>query len=130
MTSITIIYLPKHFTMKRLILMLALGCFVAVSFSSCKSKAETPEKVVEAFLKHMSSGDIEKAIPLSTPETAEMLREWQKEGFNIYLDNVIENIECTMITDTQAECSFLADGSRALLEAVKVDGKWKVHLEK
>jgi hypothetical protein len=116
--------------MKRLFLMLALGCFVAISFSSCKSKTESPEKVVEAFLKHMSGGDIDKAIPLATAETAEMLKEWQKEGFNIYLDNLIENIECTMISDTQAECSFLADGNRAMLEVMKIDGKWKVHMEK
>jgi hypothetical protein len=116
--------------MKRLFLMLALGCFVAVNFTSCKSKTESPEKVVEAFLNNMSGGDIDKAIPLATAETAEMLKEWQKEGFNIYLDNVIENIECTMISDTEAECSFYADGSRAMLEVMKIDGKWKVHMEK
>jgi len=116
--------------MKKLMLMLALGCFVAVNFSSCKSKTDSPEKVVEAFLKYMSEGDFEKAIPLATPETAEMLREWQKDGFNLYQGNVIENIECEMISDTDAECSFYADGSRAMIEAVKTDGKWLVHMEK
>ena len=116
--------------MKKLAFILVLGIFAAINFSSCKAKTDTPEKVVAAFLNYLSDNDFEKAIAISTPETAELLKEWQKEGFNLYKDSVIENVECEMISDTEAECSFYADGSRAMIDAIKIDGKWKVHMEK
>lgn len=117
--------------MKKLMLMLALGCFVALSFSSCKStKTDTPEQVVEAFLKHMTNGDIEKAKALCTTETAEILTQWQNEGFNLFENATVENIQCEMINDTQAECSYYHDGDRAMLDVVKIDGQWKVLMEK
>ncbi|MEE4178324.1 MAG: hypothetical protein V2I46_12540 [Bacteroides sp.] len=117
--------------MKKLMLMLALGSFVALSFSSCKSsKTDTPEQVVEAFLKHMTNGDLDKAMELCTPETAEILSQWQKEGFNLFEDVTFENIQCEIISETEAECSYYADGDRAALDVVKIDGEWKVLMEK
>lgn len=116
--------------MKKLALILALVIFASINFSSCKAKIDSPEKTVEAFLNYLSDNDFEKAIAISTPETAELLKQWQDEGFNLYKDNVIENVECNMISETEAECSFYADGSRAMIDAIKIDGKWKVHMEK
>ncbi|MDX9942396.1 MAG: hypothetical protein RBS53_09250 [Bacteroidales bacterium] len=117
--------------MKKLMLLLALGCFVAVGFSSCKSaKTGTPAEVVEAFLKHMSAGDIEKAKELCTPETAEILTQWENEGFNLFEDATFEDIQCEMISDTEAECSYYHDGDRAGLDVVKIDDEWKVLMEK
>lgn len=112
-------------------LLLALGCLVAGNFSSCKSeKSNTPEQVVEAFLKHMTKGDLEKAKEYCTPETVEILSQWQKEGFNFYDGITFEDIQCEIISDTRAECSYYADGDRAMLDVVKVDGQWKVLMEK
>ena len=117
--------------MKNLILLLALGCFLIVNFSSCKSESQdTPEQVVEAFLKHMSNGDIEKAKDLCTPETAKILTQWENEGFNLFEDATFNDILCEMTSDTEAECSYYLNGDRAILDVVKIEGQWKVLMEK
>jgi len=143
---------PTPIAMKKFFLMLVLGSFVALNFSACKAKTDSPEKVVEAFLNYLSEDNFEKAMAISTPETVEVLKQWQEEGFNLYKGNKIKDVECIMFTDTEAECSFYAfgsrtkkrdawhkklaktrfytDGSRDMIEAILINGKWKAHMEK
>lgn len=116
--------------MKKFMLMFALGCFVALSFSACKPKTESPDAVVKAFLTYLSEDNFEKAMELSAPETVEILKQWQQEGFNLYKGNVIEVTGCEMLSETQAECTFTADGEQAIIHANLIDGKWKVFMEK
>ena len=118
--------------MRKFFVLLALGCFVALNFSACKpkSESETPQKAVEAFLNYLSKDDFESAMGLATPETVELLKQFQQNNFNLYKGSVIEVTGCEMISETQAECNFTSDGDSALIHANPIEGKWMVHMHK
>ena len=116
--------------MKKFILMTTLGVFLAMGFSACQPAVETPESVVERFLNLMAEDDIDAAMELGTAETVEILEQWKTEGFNLYKDNVITDVDCEETEEDHAQCRFMADGHEAMIEAVKVDGEWRVYMEK
>jgi len=115
--------------MKKIYFALVMGLILMGGFSYNLSAAR-PEKVAKTFLSHLADNKLEKAIQLATPETAEMLKLWQQEGFNRYRGLEIEFEGCELISDSVAVCRYGFDIIGEQLYTVKIDGKWKAQMEK
>ena len=103
---------------------------MVASIMSCRPSTESPEKVIEGWLTHMTANNIDKAMELSTLESQELLKAWKAEDFNFYAGGVVENLTVELLSDTVASGSFMLNGELSELQAVKKEGKWKVQLVK
>lgn len=103
---------------------------MVASIMSCRPSTESPQKVIEGWLTHMTANNIDKAMELSTLESQELLKAWKAEDFNIYAGGVVENLTVELLSDTVASGSFMLNGELSELQAVKKEGKWKVQLVK
>jgi len=97
---------------------------------ACQPATESPKQVMQVWLTHMATGNIDQVMELSVPATREILKVWETEGFNFYKNATFESIHIEMQSDSLAVGSFLLNGEQSELQAVKIDGKWLVQMVK
>ncbi len=104
---------------------------IAFLLTGCEP-ANTPENVTDKYLTHLSNHKYEEAAKYCTPETAQLLSIMasMSEGEEPAGDKH-ENIECNVEGD-KAQCTYNIVGSEEIevIDLIKVDDEWKVHMEK
>lgn len=103
---------------------------LVLALVACQPATESPKQVIQVWLTHMTTGNIDQAMELSAPTTREILQVWQTEEFNLYKDAAFEQIHIEMQSDSLAVGSFLLNGEQTELQAVKLEGKWLVQMVK
>ncbi len=117
--------------MKKMSLFLVVVFVGLVLFTGCKP-AYTPERVVEKYLNHLSNNEYDEAAKYCTDETAQILSlmaslaEGEEPAGEQY-----ENIQCT-VEKENAYCTYNIVGfdEAEAISLIKIDGEWKVHMEK
>ncbi len=111
--------------------------FAVIFMTSCGGGNE-PQAVAEDFLKALGKQDYEKAKELSTEKTIQMLtliesvaKMAKANGEDIDTKKVpdFEMGKCDIDGD-KAVCHYTSEGKEEKLNLVKVDGKWKVDMNK
>ena len=113
------------------VLFFAFIAIAVISMNTCKS-SDTPDKVAEKFLNHISKKEFAEAKKLATPESAtsiDMLESFSKMGGDQPKETKIEDMKCTEDGD-KAVCEYKEDGEEKKLDLVKKEGKWLVEMKK
>ncbi len=122
--------------MKRTVSTLMLAAMTLV-ISSCGGGPQKPDEVAKAFLKAVNNEDFATAKEYSTKETKQMLdmmkgmmekmgdKKKSKKG-------KLEELKNTEVDGDKAVVTYCCDkeGKDAKVHLKKVDGNWKVHLNK
>ena len=109
------------------LLVSALVC--AFALSACGGG---PADVAEDFAGYLAAGEVSKAKELSTETTAELLQLASGfGGLDIDPDFEFELID-EKVDGNRAQITYRdkGDGKVDTIDLVKLDGKWKVHVEK
>jgi hypothetical protein len=117
--------LLKKSPMKKLVY-----AFIGMLFISCTNYPETPQKVLQQYLEHMSAGNCDRAIDLCYGSAKEIVYGSIDGGCESY-EASIESINCET-RDTVCRC--ICSEKREIIGAldlhytlILVDGKWKVY---
>ncbi len=104
---------------------------------ACGKPANTPEAVLEAFMEALLEKDFEEGAKYCAPQSMQM---YQMAGSMLALlpaGGSVDNIVCTTSEDGEtANCSaMVTDGSgkessNERIRMVKIDGDWKVIMDK
>ena len=68
--------------------------FFVVSISSCSSQNESPEEVLEQYVSHLSEGNCEEAIKISTGEAQEGAKYHLENGCQRHKQEVL-SVQCS-----------------------------------
>jgi hypothetical protein len=89
----------------------------------------SPKKVAAAFTESVAHGKIDQAKKLSTESTGKMLDFAAMMKMPVKPDYKFQFLKDSIVGN-EAWVSFIdADKREATLHLVKIDGKWKVHIE-
>ncbi len=115
-----------------------LAVLLTVIFMASCGSSDDPKGVAEDFLKALGKQDYEKAKELSTEKTKSMLTliesmaKMAKENGEVAEPDKMPDFEmgkCEVDGD-KAVCHYTADGKEEKINLVKVDGDWKVDMNK
>jgi uncharacterized lipoprotein len=114
--------------MKRFSLVLAVFCVIFVA--GC-SNNNTPSAVVREFYNAVAENDVKKMGQYATPETVGTVSLYgqKMQGYVIALGK-ITNITEEIDGDTAVVTVSFANDDEQKVDVVKIDGKWKVKMEK
>jgi hypothetical protein len=114
--------------MKR-VLIIGMVCMAALL--SCASKASSPSGAAKKFYEAAVKGDVKAMEQTATPETVQMMvafGEMAKEGLAEY--GKITGATETIDGDTAVVTLTFENGETDDMDLIKVDGKWKVTVNK
>ena len=105
--------------------------FFVLSLFFLASCGDNPQSVAKNFTENLAKGKITEAKKYATEPTGEMLDFTSKIGAMpvkpdfrfIYVDKTVEGDEATVVYKTSA------DGPEERIDLVRIDGKWKVHMQ-
>ena len=120
--------------MKRKMFLVGLISFmmiIGLTFTACGSGGGSPSNVAKQFYTALEKGDAKAAGELMTPESAQMIVMFMEKAKGAITDKGgIDHSEETINGDTAIVKTTFKDGSTEELSLVKVDGKWKVTIDK
>jgi hypothetical protein len=88
-----------------------------------------PEATAEAWLDALNSGDVTKALELSTEETKALLNVGVALGEDLAIGDY-KIVRVNEVSDTRAEVVVSAQDGESTLDLRKIDGQWKVGFKK
>jgi hypothetical protein len=95
------------------------------------SKDSSPSAVVTQFLTALEKGDSAAVGEFMTPESAQLVAMFGEKGQQaIAATGGVTSTEETIDGDTAVVKATFKDGSSEEFDLVKIDGKWKVTIQK
>jgi hypothetical protein len=114
---------------------------IVFAFQACGDKTNTPEYVMEAFIKAFSQLQFDESAKFATSETQELIN--TMKGMAAMIDEKerpkpepwvpLKEVKCVVAQDTTAKCSCLDPKENKRTEPinlVKRKGKWLVKMTK
>ncbi len=126
-----LVYNLKLVIMKKVFIFFVVLFAASFFFIGCKPSM-TPERVVDKYLTLVSNHEYAEAANYCTEETAQILlvlasmSEDEEPAGEKH-----ENIKCDIDGD-KASCTYNVAGSEAteVIDLIRVDDEWKIHMEK
>lgn len=103
-------------------------CFTVIG---CGKSGGSPSSVAKQLYAALEKGDAKAIGELMTPESAQMMAMFMEKAKGmVTAKGGITDTEETIDGDTAVVTTTFKDGSTEDLKLVKVDGKWKVTIDK
>jgi hypothetical protein len=106
------------------------GMIFIVLLAGCSIFSSSPKSVVEKFYKSIEQNDVKAMSEVATKETVELMVLFgSKVQAALVANGKIKSMTETINGDTAVVKTIFESGEEDSVDLIKVDGKWKVHVD-